>query len=183
MTGRVAGGFDNRAGGLQSPIGMSDVADLCAGLPERTFHAGDVILDEGARSGVLYVLAGGAIEVLKGDLQIATVDTPGAFFGEVSVLLDLPHMATVRALSEATLFVVADPLVFLQSRPAIALRLARLLAKRLHSVTTYLVDLKRQFEGHESHLSMVDEVLETLVHHQPAGSTPGSDRHPDPKIE
>ena len=162
---------------------MSDVTDLCAGLPECTFHAGDVILDEGARAGVLYVLASGAVEVLKGDLQIATVDTPGAFFGEVSVLLDLPHMATVRALSEATLFVVAHPLAFLQSRPEIALRLARLLAKRLNSVTTYLVDLKRQFEGHENHLSMVDEVLETLVHHQPAESTPGSDRHPDPKLE
>ena len=162
---------------------MGDVLDLCAGRPQQTFHAGEVILEEGARSGVLYVLASGRVEVLKGDLQIATVDTPGAFFGEVSALLNLPHMATVRAVNDATLFVAKDPLEFLQSQPAIALSLARLLAQRLHSVTTYLVDLKRQFEGQENHLSMVDEVLETLVHHQGKKSTPGSDRCPDPTVE
>jgi CRP-like cAMP-binding protein len=162
---------------------VSDVLDLCAGLPRRTFRAGESILEEGARAGVLYVLADGAVEVLKGDLQIAVVETPGAFFGEVSALLDLPHMATVRALTDATLFVAADPMAFLASQSAIALDLARLLAKRLHSVTTYLVDLKRQFEDQQSHLSLVDEVLETLVHHQGAESTPGSDRHPDPTVE
>lgn len=162
---------------------MSDVVELCTGLPLRTFRATEIILDEGTRAGQLYVLASGTIEVLKGDLQIAAVDTPGAFFGEVSALLDLPHMATVRALTDATLFVAADPLAFLQSNPVIALSLARLLAKRLHGVTTYLVDLKRQFEDHGGHLSMVDEVLETLVHHQGEESTPGSDRHPDPTVE
>ena len=157
--------------------------DVCAGLPQRTFRAGENLLDEGARAGVLYVLLSGTVEVLKGDLQIAVVDTPGAFFGEMSVLLDLPHMATVRALTDTTLYVAAEPMTFMQSDPSIGLALARLLAKRLHSVTTYLVDLKRQFEDQESHLSMVDEVLETLVHHQDEESTPGSDRHPDPTVE
>ena len=162
---------------------MSEVVELCAGLPQQTFRAGEIVLDEGKRAGVLYVLADGTVEVVKGDVHIAAVDTPGAFFGEVSALLDLPYMATVRAQTDATLFVVDDPHAFLRSRPAIALHLARLLAKRLYSVTTYLVDLKHQFEGHEGHLSMVDEVLETLVHHQAPASTPGSDRHPDPKVE
>ena len=162
---------------------MNDVIERCAALPQREFRAGEPILEEGTRSGVLYILASGSVEILKGDLQVATVDTPGAFFGEVSALLDLPHMATVRALSDAKLFVAADSLTFLESNKEIALSLARLLAKRLHSVTTYLVDLKRQFEGHESHLSIVDDVLETLVHHQGAESEPGSDRYPDPKVE
>ena len=92
-------------------------------------------------------------------------------------------MATVRALTDTTLFVAADAKAFLESHQEIALNLARLLAKRLHSVTSYLVDLKRQFEDQQSHLSMVDEVLETLVHHQGVESEPGSDRHPDPKVE
>jgi CRP/FNR family cyclic AMP-dependent transcriptional regulator len=162
---------------------MSDVIERYAALPQRAFRAGEPILEEGTRSGLLYVLASGRVEVLKGDLQVATVDTPGAFFGEVSALLDIPHMATVRALTDATLFVAADAEGFLNAHQEIALSLARLLAKRLHSVTTYLVDLKRQFEGQESHLSMVDEVLETLVHHQGVESEPGSDRYPDPKVE
>jgi CRP-like cAMP-binding protein len=162
---------------------MSDVIERCAALPRREFRAGEPILEDGKRSGVLYILVSGSVEVLKGDLQVATVHTPGAFFGEVSALLDLPHMATVRALTDATCFVATDPLAFLESNQEIAISLARLLAKRLHSVTTYLVDLKRQFEGHESHLSMVDDVLETLVHQQGVESEPGSDRYPDPKVE
>jgi CRP-like cAMP-binding protein len=162
---------------------MSNVIELCASLPQQKFQAGEVILAEGSRSGTLYILADGGVEILKGDLQVATVEIPGAFLGEVSALLDLPHMATVRALTDATVFVAADPLGFLESRKEITLSLARLLAKRLHSVTTYLVDLKRQFEDQAGHLSMVDEVLEALVHHQGPEAEPGSDRYPDPKVE
>ena len=162
---------------------MTDVIALCSSLPQRTFRAGETILEDGARAGMLYILSAGTVEVLKGDFQVASVDTPGAFFGDVSVLLDQAHMATVRAVTDATLFVANDPLGFLHSNPEIALSLSRLLAKRLHSVTTYLVDLKRQFEDQGSHLAMVDEVLEALVHHQGTESTPGSDRCPDPTVE
>lgn len=161
----------------------SSIVELCAPLPQRRFQPGEIVLKDGTRTGILYILASGSVEVLKGDLQVAIVDTPGAFFGEVSALLDLPHMATVRALSDASFFVASDPLGFLESHKTIALSLARLLAKRLHSVTTYLVDLKRQFEDQGNHLAMVDEVLETLVHHQGAEPEPGSDRCPDPKVE
>lgn len=162
---------------------MADLLALCAHLPRRTFAGGETILAEGGNAGVLYILERGEIEVLKGDFQVATVDTPGAFFGDMSVLLDQPHMATVRALGDVSLFVADDPRSFLESNPTIALSLARLLARRLHSVTTYLVDLKRQFEDRDDHLAMVDEVLEALVHHQGEESTPGSDRYPDPTVE
>jgi CRP/FNR family cyclic AMP-dependent transcriptional regulator len=162
---------------------MSDVMRQCAALPQRAFRAGEVILEEGARTGLLYVLASGCVEVLKGDVQLATVDMPGAFFGEVSMLLDRPHMATVRALIDSTLFVATDPAAFLETHHELALNLARLLARRLNSVTTYLVDIKRQFEDQKNHLAMVDEVLETLVHQQGVESEPGSDRDPDPTLE
>ena len=162
---------------------MSDVIALCAGLPQRTFRAGETILTDGGRAGVLYILASGQVEVLKGDIQVASVDTPGAFFGDMAVLLDQPHMATVRAVTDATLWVAEAPLAFLQSNPQIMLNLSQLLARRLHGVTTYLVDLKRQFEDQGNHLAMVDEVLEALLHQQGPASQPGSDRYPDPTVE
>jgi CRP-like cAMP-binding protein len=111
------------------------------------------------------------------------VSEPGAIFGEVSVLLGLPHMATVKALRPSVFRVAAEPTEFLRSNPDIALAVAALLAKRLHILTTYLVDLKRQFESHENHLALVDEVLESLVHHQEPQAEPGSDRRPDPTVE
>jgi CRP-like cAMP-binding protein len=156
--------------------------DYCGELPERTFEASVVLLQEGVR-GPLYVLAEGAVEILKGDLQINVVDEPGAIFGEVSALLGIPPMATVRTLERSRLFVIEDGLGFLSSRPELALAVARLLASRLDSVTSYLNDLRKQFEDHKSHLGMVDEVLETLVHGQriaARGDGGGSDREPDP---
>jgi CRP/FNR family transcriptional regulator, cyclic AMP receptor protein len=128
-------------------------------------------------------LVSGSIEVVKDGVQVNTASDVGSFFGEVATLLDTPHTATVRALTPSTFHVVLDPPVFLRSDPEFALELARLLARRLHFVTTYLVDLKRQFEGSGDHLAMVDTVLESLVHHQQAEATPGSDRCPDPDVD
>ena len=162
---------------------MSSVLRACKGLPIREFAAGEAVVAEGSPAGALYVLASGSVEVLKGDVQITTVAEPGAFFGEMSVLLARPHTATVRALEPSTFHVVDDPLGFLHAHPASTFELARLLARRLHFVNSYLVDLKRQFQDSGDHLSMVDEVLETLVHHQEPTAAAGSERCPDPTVE
>ena len=159
---------------------MTPVLDHCRDLPVKTFAAGEMVLTEGDRSGLLYVLVSGAVEVLKNDVQINVVAEPGTFFGEVSILLDEPHTASIRAVEPSTFHVADDPLAFIGSRPEIALAISRLLARRLHFVTTYLVDVKRQFEGSGDHLAMVDEVLESLVHHQDPEASPGSDRCPEP---
>jgi CRP-like cAMP-binding protein len=98
----------------------------------------------------------------------------------MSVLLRIPHTATVRALEPSTLYVADDPQGFLHANPETAFELARLLARRLHFVNGYLVDLKRQFEDHGNHLAMVDEVLESLVHHQGREVAGGSTRCPEP---
>ena len=37
------------------------------------------------------------LEVFRGEVEIARVDEPGAVFGEMSVLLDIPHTTSVRA--------------------------------------------------------------------------------------
>jgi CRP/FNR family cyclic AMP-dependent transcriptional regulator len=132
---------------------------------------------------MLYVLVSGIVEVVKEDVQVSTTSVPGSFFGELSAVLDVPHTATVRALEACTFHVAEDPLGFLRSTPEIALELARLLARRLHLLTTYLIDVKRQFEEHGDHLAIVDEVLESLAHHQEAEASPGSDRCPDPTVE
>jgi CRP-like cAMP-binding protein len=102
---------------------------------------------EGERSGRLYILAEGSVEVLRGDTQVALVDEVGSVFGEMSVLLDRPHTATVRAASTVGAFVVEDAASFLKSNPEIAFSLGRILAERLNAATGSLADLKRQFEG------------------------------------
>ena len=39
-------------------------------------------------------------------------------------------------------------------------------ATRLDGLTQYLVDVKQQFAGLTGHLGMVDQILDSLVHHQ-----------------
>jgi CRP/FNR family transcriptional regulator, cyclic AMP receptor protein len=158
------------------------VLKLCAGMPERTIGAGEVILREGERAGILYILIDGEVEVLKGDMQVNVVSDSGAFFGEMSVLLDAPHVATVRTLVPSRFYVSQKAAEFLSSDPAVGLAVSRLLARRLHSVLTYLADLKKQFEEHQNHLGIIDEVLEALVHQQGHAHDPGSDRDPDPNV-
>ncbi len=126
---------------------MSTVLRACDGLPIKEFAAGEAVISEGSPAGVLYVLASGSVEVVKGDVQITTVAEPGSFFGEMSVLLARPHTSTVRALEPSTFHVIEDPLAFLRADPASTFELARLLARRLHFVNSYLVDLEAAVPG------------------------------------
>lgn len=161
---------------------MASILETCEGAPCRDFAKGDVLLTEGDTTGRLYILATGAVEILRGDTQVAIVADPGSVFGEMSVLLNRPHTATVRALTPVTLYAFEDAEGFLKSKPEIAFFLSRLLAQRLAAATTYLVDIKRQFEDKTDHFGMVGEVLETLIHQQHDEFAPGPEREADPRL-
>lgn len=161
---------------------MRELLDFVGGLPERAFAPGEVLLAEGGADKRLYVLIEGEVEVLKGDTQVNTQNEPGAVFGELAVLLEVSHTATVQAVVPTRCYLVEDADAFLRSHPDLAFHLARLLARKLNSITTYLVDLKNQFQDREDHLGMVDEVLETLLHEQGEEHRPGSARYPQDAI-
>ena len=78
-----------------------------ASLPLATYEAGDIVIAAASTTGRLLILKEGAVGVVKDGVEIAKVTEPGAVFGELSVLLDQPHTADVRAL-EASQFHVAD---------------------------------------------------------------------------
>ena len=146
---------------------------------KKTFEAGTILLAEGKNTGKVYVLVEGAVEIDRGGVTIAKSSDEGAIFGEMSLLLDLPHTASVRTTSQSTLYEILDGNAFLQSDPQIALIVAKTLAQRLYSATTYLVDLKKQYAGQSNHLGMVSDVLASLVFQKQTSFEPGSDRQPD----
>jgi CRP/FNR family transcriptional regulator, cyclic AMP receptor protein len=147
---------------------------------KQNLPAGTLLLKQGTRSGKLFILLDGTVDVKREDTLVATINEPGAMFGEMSALLDIDHTANVVAATPVTVYHIADAAGFLQSDPQVALSVARKLAQRLNTVTTYLVDLKRQYAGHSNHLGMVSEVLASLVYQQAEEFTPGSDRDPGP---
>jgi CRP/FNR family cyclic AMP-dependent transcriptional regulator len=108
------------------------------------FPAGHVLIKQGGRSGTLYVLKSGEMEVLRDGKFVSAVNRAGAIFGEMSVLLDQPHSATVRAVTEIEVYLIADALKVLEGHPAWTLQIARLLAQRVNSTTALLMESQRE---------------------------------------
>lgn len=145
---------------------MAEILELIGGRETRAYAAGEIVMEQDKPAGPLLVLVSGEVEILRDGIRVAKINRIGAVFGEMSVLLGCAHTATVRALQPCQFAVIEEAMQFLASSADASLHVASLLAKRLDALSKYLVDVKRQYEGHD-HLGMVDEVLETLMHRQP----------------
>ena len=158
---------------------MDELLHHTAGLPEITLAPGDTVVREGEAGGGLWVLVSGVLQVSKGGVVINAISKPGAAIGEISLLLDSPISATVAANTPCVVRHAVDGRAFLMSDPAIMRVVARGLAERLHFVTTYLADLKHQYEDSPG-LAMVSHVLGQLAHRQGPPAQAGSAREPNP---
>ena len=158
---------------------MTDLLEFCTDLPVASTRRGEVLIAEGAPPGRMLVLMTGSVTVERDGVPIARIDTPGAVLGEMSVVLDRPATATLRADGDVQVRVVEDPLRFLVEKPGAALAVLRTTASRLDGLTQYLVDVKEQLAGTEGHLGMMGQILDTLVHHTGAPARPGSARDPE----
>ncbi len=145
---------------MNSGEGFSKVL---AGLPLSNYRAGETVMSAGTKSGRLLILKSGSVAVLKDAIEITRVEEPGAVFGELSALLDRPHTADVRALTD-TEFHVADA-ALLGNDPAALLEVARILARRIVAANESVVELKSQMQAGTSPgalsklLKRVEEVL------------------------
>ncbi len=152
---------------------------MCADLPTETVPAGTVLIAEDTDPGRLLVLAAGQVTIERDGVPFARIDQPGAVFGEMAAVLGQPASATVRAATDVTVHVAADPTAFLTQRPGVALAVLQMTAARLDRMTQYLVDVKGQFAELEGHFGMVDSILDTLLHHQGPAARTGSARDPE----
>jgi CRP/FNR family transcriptional regulator, cyclic AMP receptor protein len=101
-------------------------------VPTRNFAKGDTIFKEGDKADEFFVVVRGQVEIRTGDRQLEILG-PKGIFGEMALIDDSPRSATVVALTD----VVAAPikeqqfLFLLRHMPAFALKVMRVLAKRL----------------------------------------------------
>jgi CRP-like cAMP-binding protein len=153
--------------------------ELCAHLPEVELAAGEVLVEDGTRTGGIWVLVSGELAVSKHGVTVNSISHPGALIGEVSVLLGAAHTATVTATRPSRLRHAADGASLMSTDPAISHFVATGLAERLDFVTTYLADLRNQY-GDAPGLAMVPDVLRRLAARHGPPAAPGSARDPDP---
>jgi CRP/FNR family cyclic AMP-dependent transcriptional regulator len=123
-------------------------------------QAGETVLTAASTTGRLLILRKGAVAVLREGVEIATVTEPGAVFGELSVLLDQPHMADIRALA-ASQFYVADGASLLRIDPLALLYVATVLARRLDDANQALLELRRQVRADQPR-SVVEKTVEKM---------------------
>jgi CRP/FNR family cyclic AMP-dependent transcriptional regulator len=141
-----------------------------AALPIAVYVPGETVLDAGSTTGQLFILKKGFVEVVKDGLQITTVAEPGAVFGELSVLLNKPHTADVRAI-ERSEFHVAKASSLLTENVAALVYVSASLAQRLDAANDALVEIKADLAADKqpSFLSKALDKLDKLL--SPNGST------------
>jgi CRP/FNR family cyclic AMP-dependent transcriptional regulator len=160
---------------------MQELLALVTDAPRRRYDAGDVVLRDGQNVDALLVLLEGTLRIDKAGTTVAAVTERGACVGEMSLLLGVPATADVVATAPTTVAVLEGAAALLDRDPALALALARLLAGRVQVMTSYLVDLRRQYADHGGGLGMIDVVLDALARDPGASRRLGSVRDPEPE--
>ena len=164
-------------------VEVPDLLELTTHLPERSFAPGAVIVREGGRSAGLWVLVSGRLSVRRDGVELNELGTPGQLIGEISLLLDIPHTATVAAVEPSVLRCANDGRQLLADDPTIALHVAAGLAERLTLLTEYVADITRQYADVPG-ISMVSAVLNRMSSSGPAAAVDavGSRRDPEPDL-
>ncbi len=125
--------------------------DLFEGLPAADLEriagivngasakAGEVLFEEGDLGDAFYVVADGAIEIVKqvsgGGEEKLAVRRRGEAFGEMALLNDVPRSATARAVDDSQLMVVPrDDFLVLLGADTLAVRVLQALSKALRAL-------------------------------------------------
>ncbi len=104
--------------------------------PTHEYGQGEFVFREGDLGTEMYIVHEGQIEILQGPVEssrkLAVLDK-GDFFGEMSILEELPRNASARALTDAKVILI-DGATFdsmLRANPEIAVRIMRKLSRRV----------------------------------------------------
>ncbi len=98
----------------------------------KNFIPGEVIAKEGEKPTAFFVLVEGKVGVFKNEKMIAQFEKPGEIVGEVSLILNKPRTAEIKALEDSSLLVVSGELdEIIRMYPDISKKLIKTLAERL----------------------------------------------------
>jgi CRP-like cAMP-binding protein len=106
------------------------------------FARGEIVLREGDPANFFYVMLEGELRVTKffGEQEIfLATGFPGEFFGEIQILLDVPHSVLIRVVADSRLLRLprAGFWDLLRTSPTVAREIMRTLATRLRNMEGY----------------------------------------------
>ena len=129
------------------------------------FAADERIFAEGDLGTEMYIVQQGKVAILKefkGREQQLAVLGQGDFFGEMSVLEDLPRTATARAVSDCRVLEINSSTFdqMLRKNPEIAIRMMRKLSRRLRETDMRLREALGSEESQAPEMPTVDNQTE-----------------------
>ncbi len=131
---------------LFAPLSREELAHVAAFAVERHFERGDLVLLEGDRGGLHYLLSG-AVKIFKtspeGKEQVLRLIEPGQTFNDVPALDGGPNPASVAALEESVIYAIgrAELQQLILERPAVAAAAVKALATALRFMLGRVEDL------------------------------------------
>ena len=113
-----------------------ELEQIAASGKEASFAEGEWIIRQGDQHSAVYVIVEGEVAVVIDD-EDRRVLSKGAFFGEVSVLLQEPATASIVTRTPVSCLVVPGPAVkdFFVSHPLITYRILKAEARRLKTAS------------------------------------------------
>jgi CRP-like cAMP-binding protein len=108
-------------------------------VPVEFYSDGAVVVAEGTAETDLFRLVSseGGLKVSKAGAEVARIEKPGEFFGEMAGLLNVPRQATVTSIGESVVerYGFDDFEVIIRDYPEVALQIMKTLVRRLLQLT------------------------------------------------
>jgi CRP/FNR family cyclic AMP-dependent transcriptional regulator len=126
-----------------------DLQHVASAAAEKSFHAGEILIREGAVGSDVFLIMSGRCEVRrqqgKREKVLATLEA-GQFFGEMAVLSPDPRTATVAAVEDVRVLVLSawEFQMVLRENATLATHIAKALAQRLRDAEEQLAELRRR---------------------------------------
>lgn len=138
------------ADGIFAGMNQTQLGLIVAGSQLKSYGSGEAIVQEGAEGESMYHLIHGHVEVLKridsGEIVAVRQLGPGNVFGEMTLLLDAPRSATVRALEECLLLKVnrSNLRDLLKESPGLLERIAAMVSARQAELDSLSTEVQQQ---------------------------------------
>ncbi len=132
---------------LFGTLPQREIVKIAAKAKLHDFNQGEAIIEQGSWGDQLFIIASGRVRVVghdqtvrAGEILLAELG-PGEVFGELSLLDEVPHSASVRALTKTRCLAIPAQTfrTTLQEHPVFSLRLLRVLSRRLQLADSLLL--------------------------------------------
>ncbi len=128
-------------------LAPEDLRSICQCGATKTYPKHSIVMNEGDLSDTLYIILSGKVKVYvsEADGREVTLSIlgPGKFFGELALIDESPRSASVSTLETTSLSLVSKAAFeqCIKKDPEIALKLMRVLAQRIRSLTDSVKNL------------------------------------------